>query len=233
MTLFSLKCVAIVTMLIDHIGFLLFPEYDVLRIIGRIAFPIFAWGIANGYRHTSNVKKYVYRLLMLAVVSQVPYSLIYGTLFGMPWRMNIFVTLAMGLLTIMLYERFRVDTVLQYTSVIVMFVLSLLIPMDYGIYGLGMIFLFHLTYGRVDAMLLWQGVWVYTMIEVSYFFTRFLPYGVLRYLALPSIMQYGTLVAFLLIGMYSYKKGYAEHVWWFYWFYPVHLVILFCLYLFG
>lgn len=69
----TLKIIAMLTMLIDHIGVLIFPNLRILRTIGRIAFPIFAYMIAKGYRHTSNRKKYQIRLLIFGLISQVPY----------------------------------------------------------------------------------------------------------------------------------------------------------------
>ncbi len=85
MSAFVLKLIAIIAMLIDHIGYLMgtvpntSPALQTLaflcRMVGRIAFPIFAFQIAQGYRKTSNVYKYGLRLLILAVVSQIPYAL--------------------------------------------------------------------------------------------------------------------------------------------------------------
>ncbi|WJH35603.1 conjugal transfer protein TraX [Paenibacillus sp. CC-CFT747] len=70
-----MQIVAMLTMLIDHIGFLYFPESPGWRVIGRLAFPIYAYFIVRGYRHTSSVKAYMTRLLLLAAVSQLPYML--------------------------------------------------------------------------------------------------------------------------------------------------------------
>lgn len=69
----TIKIVAMLTMLIDHVGVLLLPQLRILRTIGRIAFPIFAYMIAKGYRHTSNRQKYQIRLLIFGLISQIPY----------------------------------------------------------------------------------------------------------------------------------------------------------------
>jgi len=233
MTLFALKLIAVGTMLIDHVGLLFFPEEQMFRVIGRIAFPIFAWGIANGYHHTTDVKKYLSRLLLLAVVSQVPYSFIFGTLYGIPWRMNIFVTLALGLVTIMLYERFRHDVLRRRFCVMGMIAMSLLIPTGYGVYGLVMILLFHTTYGKTRDMLLWQGLWFAVILFATQHIAAVAPTMFLVYLALPSFIQGASLCALPLLAMYNQQKGYSGHPWWFYWFYPVHLTFLFILYVFG
>ena len=74
-----LKIIALLCMLIDHIGGFLIPECSTLfRIIGRIAFPIFAFSLAQGFIKTSNFKKYALRLSFWAVVAQIPFSLLLG-----------------------------------------------------------------------------------------------------------------------------------------------------------
>ena len=75
-----LKIIAMVTMLIDHLGVLYFPELRILRTIGRIAYPIFAYQIALGYKNTSNRGKYRWKLFIFGVVSQIPYMLLNKTL---------------------------------------------------------------------------------------------------------------------------------------------------------
>ena len=57
---FTLKMIAIITMLIDHVGHVIFPEIAILRIIGRFSFPIFCFLLVEGFFHTSNVKKYMF-----------------------------------------------------------------------------------------------------------------------------------------------------------------------------
>ena len=68
-----LKIVALLTMLIDHVGYLYFPEEMIFRTIGRIAFPIFAYQVAIGFQKTSNRSRYALRLFVFALISQVPY----------------------------------------------------------------------------------------------------------------------------------------------------------------
>jgi len=73
-----LKLAAALSMIVDHVGLVFFPQIMPLRIIGRIAFPIFAAGIADGYRHTSNLKMYFYRLLFFGAISQIPFMILFG-----------------------------------------------------------------------------------------------------------------------------------------------------------
>ena len=63
----QLKALAMVSMLLDHVGLMLLPEWNFLRILGRLAFPIFAYMIAEGCRHTKNRRKYLLTLLIMAL----------------------------------------------------------------------------------------------------------------------------------------------------------------------
>ena len=125
-----LKWIAIVTMTIDHIGAILYPELTLLRIIGRISFPIFSYLLVLGVESTRNIKYYLMRLFLFALISQVPFSLaLGGTLFtSMELRLNIFFTLTFGVI------------ILQNPLLIVIpFVVSLFLNLDFGVYGLIMI----------------------------------------------------------------------------------------------
>jgi len=68
-----IKLIAVITMIIDHIGFVFFPEYTILRIIGRIAMPLFAFSIARGFFYTRNKGKYFTLMILFAAISQVPF----------------------------------------------------------------------------------------------------------------------------------------------------------------
>lgn len=95
-----LKIIALITMTIDHVGYFLYPTEQWLRIIGRIAFPIFAFLIAEGCRYTRNKKKYFITMLIFAVVCQVAMSIATGSL-----TMNIFVTFIFSQLMIFAFDQ--------------------------------------------------------------------------------------------------------------------------------
>lgn len=90
-----LKLVAILTMFVDHIGVVFFPRYILLRIIGRIAFPLFAYGIAVGVDHTRCWWRYALRLLVLALLSQWPYMMALNHRW---YEFNVLITLLLGML---------------------------------------------------------------------------------------------------------------------------------------
>ena len=95
----TLKCIAAALMLTDHVGAILLPEVPVLRCVGRLAFPIFAFFIAEGYAHTRNFGRYFRRLAILAVVSEIPFNLENGAVFD-PARQNVLFTFCLALLTL-------------------------------------------------------------------------------------------------------------------------------------
>lgn len=91
----QLKVLAVVTMTIDHVGAFLLPSIPLLRAIGRLAFPIFAYMIAEGCRHTSNKARYLVTLCAFGAISQLLFWLHYHTLYQ-----SIFTTLALSAVTI-------------------------------------------------------------------------------------------------------------------------------------
>lgn len=94
-----LKGIAAALMLTDHVGAILLPEVPVLRCVGRLAFPIFAFFIAEGYAHTRDFGRYFRRLAILAVVSEIPFNLENGAVFD-PARQNVLWTFCLALLTL-------------------------------------------------------------------------------------------------------------------------------------
>ena len=107
MSSFVLKIIAVVTMFIDHLGYIIWGRVTFFNYIGRLAFPIFAFQISEGYLHTKNLKKYFLRLIIIAIVSQIPYSLFLSTYSNDYTSPNIFFTLISGLLSITIYDKLK------------------------------------------------------------------------------------------------------------------------------
>lgn len=95
----TLKGIAAALMLTDHVGAILLPEVLALRCVGRLAFPIFAFFIAEGYAHTRDFGRYFRRLAILTVVSEIPFNLENGAVFD-PARQNVLFTFCLALLTL-------------------------------------------------------------------------------------------------------------------------------------
>lgn len=129
-----LKIFAIVFMVIDHVGLVFYPELDVLRQIGRFAFPLFAYQITIGFQLTSNKKRMFKRLLLFAAISLVPYFLMTDSAV-----LNIFFTLSLGFAAMWSIESRKFLWVLPF-----ILALPLFVPVDYGIYGVLSIVAFYL-----------------------------------------------------------------------------------------
>jgi len=114
---FGLRVIAVILMTIDHIGAVLFPHVLILRIIGRLSFPIFVFLMVEGYFHTRDVKKYLTRLLVFAVISEPFFDVVFHHSLLYARGQNIFMTLFLGLLMVHICEKttnkgFNVFTVL-------------------------------------------------------------------------------------------------------------------------
>ena len=139
---FVLKWIAIISMILDHIGAIFFPQWLWLRYIGRLAFPIFAYLLVEGFVYTSDVKKYLMRLGIFAIVSEIPFDLaFYGVVLEFTHQ-NIFFTLFIGLLllSLMLSTPHKIK---QMIILISAFILSDCLRVDYGSWGILMILAFY------------------------------------------------------------------------------------------
>ena len=125
-----LKWIAIITMTVDHVGVIFYPEFTFLRFIGRFSFPLFAYLLILGIENTRNIRYYFTRLFIFALISQVPFFLALG--YGPFDSLNIFFTLSFGLLFVYFFKKSSV-------FVLVPVFASLVLPFDYGIYGIAMI----------------------------------------------------------------------------------------------
>ncbi|MGM9661498.1 MAG: TraX family protein [Oscillospiraceae bacterium] len=104
---FTLHILAMALMLCDHLWATLFPAQEWLTCVGRMAFPIFAFMIAEGYFRTSNVRKYMGRLLIFAILSEVPFNLLYGSSVIYPFHQNVLWTFLLALLSMALIDKAR------------------------------------------------------------------------------------------------------------------------------
>ena len=150
----ALHILAMVLMLMDHLWATLLPAQDWLTCAGRLAFPIFAFMAVEGYFHTHSFRKYALRLALFAVLSEVPFDLMYGGTWFYPVHQNVIWTLLLGLLGIHLMETVRKKQqtwLYLLTALLVVLigtVLGTLGMVDY--YGTGVltIFIFYFFRGR-------------------------------------------------------------------------------------
>ncbi len=106
MSIFLIKIIAVITMFCDHIKYAI-PQTNniVLIILGRIAFPLFCFALVEGYVHTSNKEKYIKRLLIFAIISQIPFMLFRSMIRPNEWKMlNVMVTMLFGFVRNYIYR---------------------------------------------------------------------------------------------------------------------------------
>lgn len=204
MSSFQLKCVAIITMVIDHVGAVLFPEQIILRCIGRVSFPIFCFLLVEGYFHTRDVHKYMIRLGIFALISEIPYDLAFRNTLLEFTRQNVFFTLLAGV--VMMYAIRRTN---QAGIKIIYLMLAMwaaqMLGSDYGAKGILLIGLYYFLRDNSRAKIILGALWNFTWSS--------------------SVQGYGAMAS-LPIMLYNGKKGKSmKYI--FYVFYPVHLLILY------
>ncbi|MBQ9280327.1 MAG: conjugal transfer protein TraX [Clostridia bacterium] len=212
MTSCFLKILACILMLVDHIGFCFFPKLIILRKIGRLAFPIFAFQIAVGFSRTSNKKKYILRMLIFALVSEIPFLFFRVASGYTEFRTNIGFSFFISLLCLYLIDSFQNKKNILYLFLIIPLIASaVLLKVDYSFLGPVFVILFYL-FGQ----------------EKKYFPILFITaiYATLIYvLLLKSDIQLYCLISLFIILLYNGKKG-PNLKYLFYIFYPAHFLIL-------
>nr|WP_019638780.1 TraX family protein [Paenibacillus fonticola] len=201
-----MQFIAMLTMLIDHVGLLFFPDQAVWRIIGRIAFPLYVYALAQGHQHTSSHGKYVLRLLGIAVVSQIPYQILFETN-----ELNVVASLFMGLLLLRVLDGLSPGwpAFLLIASGCIFFEVF---PFEYGAYGLLLMLIFN--YVKSGPQL----IMMHLLLNLAALFT----YGwvIQLFSILPTI--------FIVYGPDLWKRLESWNMPRWIWraFYPVHLAVL-------
>lgn len=218
MTSFALKMIAIISMFADHLSYYLYHNYvSVLNYIGRLAFPIFAFQISEGYTHTHNLKKYFSRLFIFALISQIPFMLFIKTFIGIDFQLNIFFTLFLGLLCILIYDKcpYKLLALLPIAGICY---LGYLIKVDYSYWGILLIFLFYVFKDHKILM------------AISFLFMCVLKYGLLiaqrGYNSIYVLLGISTFLAIIPILLYNGKLG-PKTKKLLYIFYPGHLLLFY------
>lgn len=139
-----LKMIALITMIIDHYGAIFHDNIILYRIIGRIAFPIYCFLLIEGYFHTSDVKRYAKRLLIFALISEIPFDFAFwGDIY---WgHQNIFFTLFIGLVAVHMINH---DETSKFKNILIFLAAGILaewLHTDYGLIGILYIIGFYFT----------------------------------------------------------------------------------------
>lgn len=207
MSSFVLKIFAIIFMFIDHVGYVFFPEQSLFRIIGRLAFPIFAFQIGIGFKHTKNKEKHILLLLLFAILSQIPFWLM-TNIHVTSSMLNVLFAFVFALTIIYCNDNIK-SYFIKIPLSIILILLTFYIKVDYGVLGILLtVFLYYFAHNKFIAFI----------ILASFTF--------LHYVINNSILQLYCLISLLFIWLFNGKKG-PNTKWFFYIFYPAHMLILF------
>lgn len=200
-----MQLIAIVSMLVDHIGLIFFPDDPLWRVIGRLAFPMYAYRIVTGFKHTRNRRLYAKRLAIIGTAAQLPYMIAFDT-----WRVNVIATFLVAIGVLWVLERYRGNAASFLCAGAAAVALDLL-QFEYGSYGLFLILIYR--YLTSHAM-----VAAHTALNLVYAFYA------------DWILQFASLVSTLLLAYGPRLIKAVEKIpvprWLWLSFYPAHLAVL-------
>ncbi len=213
----SLKIIAMVSMLIDHVGFILFPQHQIFRIIGRVAFPIFAYTIAEGCFYTRNRKKYLLMISDLGIACQLVSTIATGSLYQ-----NILITFSLAISVIFAIDNFlnkkkMLSFLLMACTVAGVIFISYIAPVIFKDYG------FKVDYG-IWGVLIPVFVYFSPTKTLKIFFTTLI---LAIRIFLVGELQLFALLAIPFLILYNGKRGKLNMKYVFYIFYPAHLAVLY------
>lgn len=208
----ALKLLAALFMTIDHVGVLLLPHVIVLRILGRLALPIFAYMIAEGCRYTRNRLRYFGSVFALGVLCQIVYYLAERSLY-----FSILITFSLSIATIYALQDWKDQktprsALVFFGAVAGVYALNRIFAIDYGFWGC-MLPVFAAAFQKTA----WDRPWVNL---------GMLGLGLLVLAADLGQIQYYALPALPLLACYNGRRGRWKLKYFFYLFYPIHLVLL-------
>ena len=136
MSSFIIKIIAIISMLFDHTNDVFIGHLSVLNLIGRIAFPLFSFQLVVGYTYTHNIKKYISRMFIFALISQIPYSIFIHIYEGTYFELNIFFTLATSLICMYVLSSKNINVYLKLLYISICLIIAYYLKFDYSIFGI-------------------------------------------------------------------------------------------------
>ena len=226
----TLKIIAAFCMLVDHIGVMFFPGVQIFRIVGRIALPIFAFMIAEGCRYTRNKLRYFLTVFILGVLCQVVYFIYDGDTY-----LSILITFSISILLIYLFQFFKslvfdkyallflkvLTGILFVASIISVYFLNEVLEIDYGFYGCMMPLFasaFHFENTKDSN--------ISKFIASRYFGLASMSVCMLLLALSNGTRQFYSFLAIPILLLYNGKRGKTNMKYFFYIFYPAHLLIL-------
>ncbi|MCI5905110.1 MAG: conjugal transfer protein TraX [Oscillospiraceae bacterium] len=227
-----IKYIAAAAMLIDHIAWCFVDTYSVLgqtmHIIGRMTAPIMCYFIAEGYHYTSNVKKYMLRLGIFALLSWIPFvymetgQLPFGITDGKPWVLpmqGVIYTFFLGLWALIIVHNEKIPPLIRGFMVFMLCAISII--GDWPVFAVVWILLFDRFRGDLKKQAI--AFAVSSIVMIFLIFDVMMNQAVTEYL-----FQFSVLLALVPLYFYSGEKGRGGRFnkWFFYVFYPLHMLIL-------
>ena len=220
-------------MIIDHIGAVFFPDITILRLIGRIAFPLYCFLLVDAYIHIKGDKKriikYAICLLIFAIISELPYDLLFHDKMLYLKSQNVLFDLLLGLLFLIAYDHTKDNNAYKFIVVYLFIMLAFCLFLNYSFYGIILIFGLYLYKTSSNLNVLVLSI-------VTFMTIQFLP-ALIGYLKEPTIsfndflikqsILVGALVSILPIMNYNGLIGKYNKLikYFFYLSYPVHIVL--------
>lgn len=228
-----LRLVACLLMLCDHMWATVVPGNMWMTWVGRLAFPIFAFQIAEGFIHTSSFSHYAKRLLIFGIISEIPFDLVYGGSMLYPFHQNVMFTLLFGLLAIKALDRAREKHTLK--AVVGGICLAALCCLggaitfsDYGALGVLTVIMFYICRDFPLSQLV--QLCFMLVFNMALFRGEYIPLTICgHYLEFQT--QGFAVLALIPIWLYNGKKSISSKAvqYGFYMFYPLHLLVLYLL----
>ena len=245
MSVFLLKIIAVICMVCDHIRYVL-PNIDteVTRLLGRIAFPIFSFLIVEGYVHTKNLKKYMIRLGIFALLSEIPFILFtVGCNIYEKIELNVIFTLFFGIIALVFFDKAKSiflslkqknnseNNLIKKVFCLVVYLVSIgiiamvaqVLDMDYGALGISIILAFYIL--REKNIL--KNVLVASVFIIELFLRCKMNINSINY-CIPYFAGY--ICSAAILTQYNGKIGKYKMKYFFYLFYPIHMILLYFLY---
>ncbi len=213
----QLKIIALISMTLDHVGVELLPQFEILRIIGRIAFPIFAFMISEGCRYTKNRKKYLLLMSSLAVIFQIVYFVATRSLYQC---VLVTFSFAIGLIYIFDYtckrkSFFSVSILIFYLCALLfvcrilpLFLIDFYFSIDYGFFGILLPLCIYIGKTHKQKLVMLTVGLIILAIDLG----DFQPYS---------------LITVCFLALYNGKRGKRNMKYLFYFYYPLHLIIIY------
>lgn len=218
MTSFTIKMIAAASMLIDHGGLIFFPRVTIFRILGRFAFPIYAFCIAEGFRHTRNRKRYFWQIFILGAVCQLAYLIVDGSLY-----LGVLISFSASIILMWAVDRVkRTERKQRLRSLICLAALLAAagalchyVDVDYGFLGMLLPVLFFAGETRERGLALFTAGLLALCVNLAG------PGG--------FPVQWYSLLSLPILYIYNGQPGKYRMKYFFYIFYPAHLAVLYLL----